>query len=255
VTAADARGADLVGREEGDVAAEEGDRDLGRRVLGAAADRGDQVAGEQADRESAASGEEEAPAGLGGREAGPDRSDDRDLVDDQGAGVVDQALALEHVDDPARDPGAAQDRRRGDRVGRADDRAEGDRHRPGEVEGEVCDRADDDRGRQHQPDREQRDHPGVVAQGVEVGEESARVEQRRQEDQQHEVGVELDLRDPRHQAERQPAEHEDDRIRHLPPVGKRVQQRHRDQQSCDENLDLAHRSRTASDFRAGGHEI
>ena len=68
-------------------------------------------------------------ASSGRERAGDDRRDG-DAVGDQRRRVVDQALALEDRDDPARDAEPAQDRGRRHGVGRRDDGAQGERRRP-----------------------------------------------------------------------------------------------------------------------------
>ena len=127
-------------------------------------------------------------------------------------------------------PDALQDRGRRHRVGRRDDRAERERDRPRQPDHLVGDDGDRGRGDQHEPDRGQRDRPRAVAQAAQVGEERGRVQQRRQEDEQHQVGVERDLGDPRHQPEQQASDHQRDRIRDLEPVRERVQPRGRDEE-------------------------
>ena len=67
--------------------------------------------------------------------------------------------------------------------------------------------------RSTRPDREQPDRPQVRAQVAQRREEGGSVEQQRQHADEHEVGWEVDLGQAGHEAEREPAEHEDDRIR------------------------------------------
>ena len=79
----------------------------------------------------------------------------RHPVEDEGGAVVDQALALEDVDDPARDRLAAGDRGRRDWVGRRHDRAERERRRPREVVDHGVRHDRDGRRRpDHEPDRQ-----------------------------------------------------------------------------------------------------
>ena len=117
----------------------------------------------------------------------PTAAADRDLVGDQGGGVVDQALALEHVDHPPRRADAAHDRggrdagrwaRRSRRARRTSPTAARSARGPTTATAAVVD--------QDEPDRVQRDDPRVGAQGAQVGEEGRRVQQRRQEDEQDE---------------------------------------------------------------------
>ena len=64
-----------------------------------------------------------------------------------------------------------------------------------------------------EPDREHPDRSHVRAQVAERGEERRPVEERRQHADEHEVGRQLELGHPRDEAEREPAEHEQDRVR------------------------------------------
>ncbi|HET8592846.1 MAG TPA: hypothetical protein VFL56_04215 [Solirubrobacterales bacterium] len=164
----------------------------------------------------------------------------RHLVGDQRGRVVDQALALDDVHQPPRRPDAAHDRRRRNRIGRRDDCAEHERHRPGQIHQLVGDDRDRPRGRQNQADRLEGDHPGIRAQAAQVGEEGGRVEQRRQEDEQNQVGIEDYLRHPGQEAQHQAAEDQGNRVRDLDPVGERVQAGGRDEQRCDDDLEIPH---------------
>lgn len=56
----------------------------------------------------------------------------------------------------------------------------------------MGDRRDHDSRDDHEADGEHPDRPDVRAQLTQVREERGRVEERRQEDQQHDLGVELD---------------------------------------------------------------
>ena len=85
-------------------------------------------------------------------------------------------------------------RGRGDRVGRPDDRAEHERRLPAHPR---HDRVGDDRDgrhrREHEADREQRERPHL---GLELARRrvpAGRVQQRREEDEEHDVGIELEV--------------------------------------------------------------
>jgi hypothetical protein len=64
------------------------------------------------------------------------------------------------------------------------------------------------------------------AQVAERGEERRRVEERRQDRDQHDVRVEGHVRNARDEAEREPAEHEQDRVRQLQDRSQREQRGH-----------------------------
>ena len=191
--------ADRLGRQVREVGGDEGDRDLDRRVVEPAAHGGDDRADADADRDPADRADDELAARLQQAEAAGDDGRHRELVGDEGGAVVDQALALDDRDDPVRDAQLAADRGRRDGIGGRDDRAEDERRRPVEAEHVVGDGGDADHRRQDEPDRKQRDRPDVSAKLAKRREERRRVEDRRQEDQEDEVRVELDLRRARHE--------------------------------------------------------
>ena len=93
---------------------------------------------------------------------------------------------------------------------------------------------------EHQADRRHRDRAQVAAQRAQVREEGGRVQQRRQEDQEHQIGLELDLRDARQQTEHQPAQHERDRIGDRQPARDHVQARDRHEQRRQDDLEILH---------------
>ena len=170
----------------------------------------------------------------------PTAAADRDAVGDQRGGVVDEALALDHVHQSSWRAEPPHDRRRGHRIRRGDDRAEREGHRPRQLDHLVPEDGDHaDRGRD-QTRREQRDRARVVPQRAQVREEGGRVEKRRQEDHQHQLRLELISGMPGQQPERQSAENERDRIGDREPARKHVQPRDRDEEGDDEDLEVLH---------------
>ncbi len=71
----------------------------------------------------------------------------------------------------------------------------------------------DDHRQEHEPDREEPYRPEIRAQILERGEEGGAVEERRQDADEDEVGRQVDLRQAGREAECEPAEDEQDRIR------------------------------------------
>ena len=105
-------------------------------------------------------------------EAAAHDGDDRESIGDQCGSVVDETLAFDDRDQPARDPEPARDRCRGNRIGGGDDGAQHERRAPGEVvDRRVGDRCNGDGGRDYEPDTEQADRPHVHLQLVQGGEE------------------------------------------------------------------------------------
>ena len=92
---------------------------------------------------------------------------------------------------------------------------------------------------QHEPDREQRDRRPVGLQLVRGDRDRRRVQQRREEDEEHDVGVELRRRQARDEADHQAAEHERDRVRDAAAQAEPRQHGDGEQQE-DEQLDLGH---------------
>src|SRR5439155_22614518 len=117
----------------GEVAGEQGDRYLDRRVVEPAPDGGDQEADDQPNRDPTGRSPDEAQPGVPDREAAGDDGDDRDPVEDERRSVVDEALALGDRDDPPRAAEAPRDRRRGERIGWRDNRAEAEGWSPAEL--------------------------------------------------------------------------------------------------------------------------
>ena len=73
---------------------------------------------------------------------------------------------------------------------------------------------DDAGGRGDEPHREQRDRPQVRAEVAQAREERRRVEERRQDRDEHEIRRQLHLGQPRHEAEQEAADDEEHRDRH-----------------------------------------
>ena len=94
----------------------------------------------------------------------------------------------------------------------------------------VRDDRDADGGHDDEADREQPDRPYVGSQVAERGEEGGAVEERRQHAEEDELRLELDVRHSRDDADRQPAEHEQDRIRDAQSRGDREHRRDRAEQ-------------------------
>ena len=179
--------------DEGRVAGEQRDRDAHLGVGGAPADLGDHPA----DREARSPPRRRPPstnssAGVGEREAAGHDGGDRDAVGHQRGRVVEQPLALDRADHPPRHVEAPQDRRR-PRAGRWARRSRPRTNAASHgMPGTSACAAHGDRAHrhQHEPDRAERDRAQVGPQVAEVGEDRRRVEQRREEDHQHDLGFE-----------------------------------------------------------------
>ncbi len=142
----------------------------------------DDVADGEPDRDPADDAEHEARARLPRREGPRHGGDDRRPQQHERGAVVDQALALDHVEQPPGHAEAAADRGRGDRVGRRDDGAENERLRPASGPRPWCaTTATPAVVAITSADREQRDRLDALPQLAQAGEERRLVEQRRQD--------------------------------------------------------------------------
>ena len=101
-----------------------------------------------------------------------------------------------------------------------------------QVDRVVADDRDGDHRRRHEADREQRDRPQVLTELAQSGVERGRVEERRQDAEQHDVRRHVHVRHARHEPEPEPAEHEQDRVRDA--------QRLRQQQQADRDHEQQH---------------
>jgi hypothetical protein len=156
------------------------------------------------------------------------RIQDRDkseLENDKAGGVVDETFPFENGDDPPGQPQALRDRRGRDRIRRRNDGAEDQAGGEGEGPrfgqeagnhpmGQVGDR---NRGDDDQADGQQQDWPQFPAEIPPRSVEGLDVEERRQEDEENEIGIECELRQIRNEADQKSAEDEKNGIRNGQP--------------------------------------
>ena len=227
-----------VGGDEGEVAGQQRDRDLDRRVVDPAPDLADDVTDGEADGEPAADDAHESQACVPRARTCPQTAATIATRSATSAVASLTRLSPSTIDDePPWHPEPARDRGRRDRVGGRDDGAERERRRPAEADHAVGDDGDGGHRHQHEPDREQADRPRVRAQVAERGEERGGVEERRQDADEHELGLELEGRDPRREPEREAAEHEQDRVGDSRPRRER-EQRCRRRQEAEQNCQV-----------------
>ncbi len=122
-----------------------------------------------------------------------------------------------------------------DRIGRRDDGAQRRARRPRQRRQQpVRHHRDHHGGEHHRADRQRQDADEVPAQVAQWDEPGAIHQQRRQEDDEHQLRIERDERQTRHEGERRAADDQRDRRRQTQPVGEVVQrddrEQHRDQQ-------------------------
>ena len=156
---------------------------------------------------------------LGGDQA------DRDAVDQQRAGVVEQAFAFENLLDAVRQIDLAQDRGGRRSVGRRDDGAERDRNRPWHVRAKPV--RDDGDGAGRHPDRDQNERryrQPVVSEVAQRGIESRIQQHRRHEQRQRQFRLQRPRRSAGHKGQQHAADREKCRIGYLEPPRQRRQQ-------------------------------
>ena len=158
--------------------------------------------------------------------------DHREAVEDQRGGVIGEAFALEHDQDAAGNAEPARDRQRRHRVGRRNDRAEQEADIPAQPDQVMrcgCDRG---RAEDHAADRKQGDGAQIVPELAPAHGDRGRIDQRRQHQQQHDLGRQLHHGHARHEGERDAGEQQQDRGRDLDPprqIGGAGEHREQDQ--------------------------
>jgi hypothetical protein len=200
---------------------------------------------EQPDRDAAHAGEHEPRRRPRPRERPGHHRRGREAVDRQRRPVVREVLALDDRHDPARHAEAPDDLRGRDGVGGGDDRAEHERDAPGHAGQLVRDDGHHAGGGEDEADGQPADRPDVALQLARIGEERRAVQQRRKEDEQHEVRAQRHGPDARHEAQREPAEHERDRVGQVREPREDRQRGDRREQAQDRELEVLHRVRGA----------
>jgi hypothetical protein len=154
------------------------------------------------------------------RECAGDDGGDREAVEDERGRVVGEPFAFQHQHDAARQAEPARDRQRRHHVGRRDDGAQHEADRPVELEQIMRRRRHRAGGEHHAAEGEQCDRPQVETEFTPAHGEAGRIDQRRQDHQQHEFWRQLHLRQPWHQRHADAGNHQQDRGRNVEPLGR-----------------------------------
>ena len=141
-------------------------------------------------------------------------------VHDEGGGVVEHPLPLEDRDETVRQAQAPSDGRRRHGIRSSDDRSEHPGRPPAETR-RVGDDGDEAGARDGEAHGEQEDRAGLPPELPERGPLRRGEEQRRQDDGQDEVGVELDPRHPRDERDDQAEQRQEDRQRDAQAIRER----------------------------------
>src|SRR5271156_2930582 len=226
---------------------EDADGDFNRAIVNAAFEVVDKPTDCQADRDAARGEPRQRKQATGdGGDALANEYADGEFKGQQSAGVIDEAFTFEDVDDAAAKPDAAGDRCRGDRVGGRDDGAEEEPEPPVEA-GKDAGRGpgDSDDGECYQAESEQRDVDDVVTEVAPGGVPGGSIEERRQDDEEDEVGVEGEVGDRGNEAEQQSAEDHDDGVRRSDLAGeypKDHDEKEKQEKDVFDCPDFAHRA-------------
>ena len=153
-----------------------------------------------------------------GEAAGTDR-DDREAVEDQRGGIVGDAFAFQHQQEPARQPQPARERERCDRVGRRYDRAEQKADRPGQPDHVMRRHRDGAGGEYHCAEGEQENRPQVETEFPPAHGDGGGIEQGRQDHQQHQLGREFDAGQAGNEREADARDHQQNGGRDIQPAG------------------------------------
>jgi hypothetical protein len=173
------------------------------------------------------------------REGATHHCGDGEAIQDQRGGVVGQSLAFEDDDNPPRQmPG---DRQRSDCVGRRNDGAQHEAQLPGEPHPVVRGGRDRGGGEYDTANCQQGDRPQVGFEFVPAHGHRGRVDDRRQHQEQHDFGRQLDVGDGGRQAQRHTAQHQQDGGRDFQADRNERNNRDDDQQADHELDGIQHR--------------
>ncbi len=133
-----------------------------------------------------------------------------EAIEDQRGGVVGEAFAFQHDENPARHAELAGDRQRRHHVGRCDDGPQQEADAPGQADQVMRGGRDRAGGEDHAADRQQDDRSEVGSEFAPTHGDAGRIDQRRQHHQQHQFGRQLQRRHSRHEGQRDAGEQQQD---------------------------------------------
>ena len=199
-------------------------------------------ANKQSNSDAACRRPHKPPRRIRRRESAGNEGGNRKLQRNQRSGIIHQTLALEDHLYAMRNAEPANDRRRRNRIWRGDNCAEGKSSRPwkrrhnGMRDPRNCERCC-----QHQPDGEQEYRPQISPEITPRREQRSRINQRRKNEVEHNVRIQVHRRQSRHETQSESAKDEHDRIRQRNLVRQHGQDPDGRQQK-DNNLGLVHES-------------
>ena len=187
-----ARTAEAMGWPECDEGRRQRQQDLRARIIGGVAQAQHHPADRQSKGDLAHDDEDELRSRLGQREGAGRNCRQRKAEHDQGRGIVYEALAFQNGQQPLRQHQIARDRERRHGIGWRDDRSEHEADRHGKAE-QIVGHEGNARRRSHDAaDGQQKDRPQVCAEAQPAHIHAGRIEQRRQQDHQDDLRLQLE---------------------------------------------------------------
>ena len=172
---------------------------------------------------------------------------DREAIKNEGGGVIGQSFALENDEEAPRQLHPAGDRQRRHRVGWRDDGAQYEADRPWKAQQPVRRRGDGGRREHHATQGQQRYRAKVEAEFAPAHRDGGGIDDRRQHEQQDEIGRQLQRRQPGNEREPDAGDDQQDRRGNLQSRrGDRDSGNHREKH--DQNLERVGHVRAAVTF-------
>ena len=242
---------DLVGDQVGGIGHEDADGDLDGAVVDAAFEQVNDPAYEQSDADAGDDQPEQGqhPLQRTGYSAADDDGDG-ELQGEEASGVVDQALAFEHVNDAAGKPDALGDGGCGNGVGRRDDCSQDEAEPPVKAEKDPgSDQSYSKDSEDDQTEGEEENADDVEAEVAPGGGPRGGVKQRWQNYEEDEIRFERDVRNGWDEAQDEPADDHDDRVGSADLACELTEGDDEEQQKKEDQLDrsnIGHGARSGS---------
>jgi hypothetical protein len=229
----------------GSVRRENADDDFNGSVVDAPLEPFDYEAEKIADHEAGSDeiGEPQSASGECGRTAVDDHGDG-EFEGEEACGVVDEAFAFEDVDNRLREADALGYRGGGDGIGGGDDSAECETETPVEsAEQPVGGRRDTSNGEGYESEGKKENADQVEFEIAPRGKPRGAVEERRKNDEEHEIGIERDTGNAGNEAEKKAGNDEDDGIGRLKFASEDSEDHYEQKKDEEDNLDFVDSAR------------
>jgi hypothetical protein len=230
----------MLGRPIGEKRCQHRERDLDRRIVDPPAQAQHQPADADAPEDFADDDGNERARRLTERKRTGAHGGDREPIQNERGGVVGQSLPFQNHQDAPGKLHSAQDRHGRHCIGRRDNRAQHESHRPRQAEEPMGRRRDRHSGEHDASHRQKRDGTQIEAELVPTHRHRGRIDDRGQHQQQHQFGRELDRRQPRNKRQGDAGEHQQNGRRDLEPRRDHRNHGDHDQQQDQDLEDLNH---------------